>query len=233
VNVWKRLEAEEPFFYVEDSFDALTSDEELERMAKEAKASEGGKGKGSWKTEKVRGLSEMLRMMIQGIAEVNGLLIIVSQVRENLTNMPFQPRYRRTGGKSLEHNETHELWLASVGKLRKTKGGPIIGMQCRVNVTKNRITGKARSVEFPIYYDMGIDDIGSMVDWLVSEASGKHWKKTSGKIRAKELDIEAKREKLIRTIEEEDLEKELRLTAQKAWNKVEEGLRLHRKRRYA
>jgi len=235
VGVWNRIEAEEPFVWVEDSFDGLTSDEEIERMVKRAKSVNAGKtekGKGSWKTEKVRGFSEMLRLMIQGVAEVNGLLLIVSQVRENLTNMPFQPRYRRTGGKSLEHNETHELWLAIVGKLRKTKGGPIIGVQCRVNVTKNRVTGKARSVDFPIYYDYGIDDVGSIIDWLTSENSNKYWKKTSGRIKAKELDMEYKRDKLIRAIEEDGLEVDLRKVAQKAWDRVEEGLRLNRKRKY-
>jgi RecA/RadA recombinase len=235
VNIWDMVQAEQPFVYIEDSFDALTSDEEIERMVAESKKKKSGgtaRSKGSWKTEKVRGFSEMLRLMIQGMAETSSLLLIISQVRENLTNMPFQPRYRRTGGKALEHNETHEVWLASTGKLRKTKGGPIIGMNCKVNVTKNRVTGKQRSVTFPLYYDYGIDDIGSMVDWLVSEDSGKYWKKKGGVIQAKELGRDAKPNTLIKEIEEAGLEKDLRLIAQKAWDKVEANLKLDRKRKY-
>lgn len=231
-HVWKKINSSKPTIHALDSFDALTSDEEIERMNKEARAKKGAKVKGSFKTEKTRGLSEMLRLMIQGIAETLGLLIIVSQVRENLSSMPFAPRYRRTGGKSLEHNESYELWLAQIGKIRSKKGGPVIGVLCKVNITKNRITGKLRSVTFPIYYDLGIDDVGSCVDWLISEQSNKYWKKKGKKIVARGLGITATKKTLIKRIEEQDLEDDLRVITGEAWAKVEESLKLDRKRRY-
>jgi hypothetical protein len=95
---------------------------------------------------------------------------------------------------------------------------------------KNSITGKLRDVEFNIYYDMGIDDTGSMVDFLITEG---HWK-SGAWIDAPDLELrENGRSALVKRIESEYLEPRLKAIVQEVWNGIEESLKLNRKPRYA
>jgi hypothetical protein len=95
---------------------------------------------------------------------------------------------------------------------------------------KNSVIGKLYTVEFDLFYDMGIDDVGSMVDFLVTEAGW--WKKIGRTIDAKELQMQGTRDRLLRMIEENDAEDALRDVVQKAWTDIAEKTRKNRKRRY-
>src|SRR5690606_25785618 len=117
-------------------------------------------------------------------------------------------------------------------KLKKTvnEKDRQIGIISRISVKKNRLTGKEWTVEVPIYWSIGIDDVGSCVDFLIEE---KHWKKDGqGKIDAKEFEFVGTRNKLIDHIEHEGLEFDLRQLVAEAWKKIEDGCRVERKSRY-
>jgi hypothetical protein len=87
----------------------------------------------------------------------------------------FGDKRTRSGGKALKFFSTHELWLAVKSHIKRKDLD--VGVFVRVKVGKNKLTGKLRIVEFPIYYDYGIDDTVSCINFLIEE---KVWKRDKG-----------------------------------------------------
>jgi hypothetical protein len=118
-----------------------------------------------------------------------------------------------------------------MGKIHKTVRGEKrqIGVNCQIQIKKNRVTGKERKVDLPIFHSYGIDDVGSCVDYLLEE---KHWTKTGQTITAKEFSFKGSRDNLITQIEENAQEKELRQIVAEVWNDIEEQCQLKRKKKY-
>lgn len=221
-----------PAIYVADSFDGLTSDEELERQVKATKAKKKGrKVAGTYALETTKGLSALLRKMKVKVRDQNGLLIIVSQVRENMDAIAFGKKYRRNGGRALGHWCSQEMWLYGIGAIMRDRKGKKheIGNKVKVKVEKNRATGKRRTIEFDIFYDYGIDDIGSCVDFMLEN---EFWKKGKSGINAVGLGRAKDRANLCKRIEDNQREKKLGELCGEAWGKIEEDLRLNRKRRF-
>jgi len=228
-TIFNLIKKKEKFIYVLDCFDALTSEAELAKMNE--RKTPGTKPKGSFKTEKTRGLSEMLRMVIRGLERTGSLLIIISQVRENMDRrFAFSPKFVTTGGRALFHYASTEIWLSQVEKIRKEAGKRkrIIGVLSQAKVTKGSLTGKIRDCEFPIYYDYGIDDIGSSVEFMTYEEfwtkDGKEWQALTG--------VKGTKKSIITQIEDKGLFKTLKKAVGQAWNVIEESLRLNRKRKF-
>lgn len=211
-----------PFIYVLDSLDALTTEEEQKRANTLAKKGEMG---GSYKTEKPRLMSELLRECVDRISNTKSLLVVISQTRDKI-GVTFGQKKTRSGGRALKFYLTHELWLSVVKSIKVNKRD--IGSDVAVRVSKNKLTGKKRNATFNIYNDYGIDDIGSCIDFLVDES---HWAKR-GRIDAKEFEIKGFRKDLIQYIEANNLEKELHKIVQTVWDETEEQLRLNRKPKY-
>jgi len=186
-------------------------------------------------------VSEMLRVVKGKIGDTKSLLLIISQTRDNLGfGAIFTPKVR-SGGKALKFYCSHEIWLA-VGK-KKKKSDLEIGADVMGKVSKNKLTGKKREVTFPIYYDYGIDDCSSCLDFILELG---HWKK--GKIDkktneftkdakgqiidAQELGIQAAYKKLIEDIEDNNLEDDLFAIAQTVWKEREDSIKLNRKKKF-
>lgn len=220
-RIFKLLKKGKPFIYILDSFDGLTTDEELAELKK------GKKAAGFGGARKTAGLSGLLRNIKKELKGTNSLLVIVSQVRYNMNPGMFGPKLRRTGGKALKHWSAYELWLAQVKTLKKDK--QVLGNLCRARISKNRLTGKIREVQFPMYYDYGVDDIGSCVTFLKEQ---RFWKKKGKRLNARGLGLIGAEKALIRKIEEKGLEGKLKRLTRKAWLAHEKKLRLNRKRRF-
>ena len=94
---------------------------------------------------------------------------------------------------------------------------------------KNRITGQQGEAEIDIYPSLGIDDLGSCVDYLVSEG---WWAMKKQSIVAVEFELTATREKLIAHIEKNNLEKELQSITGKCWKEIQEACSFNRKKKY-
>jgi RecA/RadA recombinase len=224
VNIWKIIQSNKPFIYILDSLDSLSSHEAHEKLDKEA---EGKTVKGSYNMEKPKMLSNVLGTVCRKMEKTNSLLIILSQTRDNINPMSFIPK-TRSGGKALKFYACTEMWMAKVGTIKKKDR--IAGSQVRIKITKSKLTGKVREVEFPLYHSYGIDDISSCIDFLVNE---KIWNKVKGgTIIQTNIGLKGSKETVIKLIEEKSMEEELQKTVSKAWREIEESLKLKRKPRY-
>lgn len=234
------LDEKTPFIYVLDSQDALTSTAAGKKFTKQKKASEENEdAAGSYGDGKAKYHSEHLRHILARLRKSKSILIIIGQTRDNL-GFGFETK-TRAGGRALKFYANLEIWTSVAGKITRTIRGKerTIGVRCQAEVKKNRVTGKVgkdRTVQFPIYYSLGIDDIGSCVDYLISE---KHWPKVvaenGGKKKAydaREVLVKGSREKIIAHIEEEGMEDRVREITAKVWTEIESACRIERKRRY-
>ena len=232
INLLKAIKDGQPFVYILDSMDALTSKEEQGRAAKmvnarkkEEETGEKVKEAGSWKTEKPKITSEILRVTAREIKDKEAFVNIISQTRDNL-GWGFSDK-TRSGGKALKFYCCHEMWVSSTKPLKKLNER--IGSNSKIQVSKNKLTFKRRTVEIPIYDNYGIDDIGSCVDYLVAE---KIWKKTKQTIKAVHFNWEGNRDTIIKRIERGLREQELTQIVGRTWGNKEDLLKIDRKRRY-
>lgn len=229
-NLLMNIEKEQPFIYALDSFDALSTEADDEKIEEQRTArAKGREAKGSYGMAKAKKSSEILRHVVGKLKKTNSILLIISQTRENLTPGSFEKK-TRSGGKALKFYATHEVWLALGGTIKAKER--IIGVNCIVTIKKNKITGKRRTVEFPIYYDYGIDDITSCIEFLIKEG---YWKKVGTKIDAQGFcGLEPSTMKaIINQIEDRGAEKKLQMLVAKAWKEIEDSLKLGRKSKYA
>lgn len=229
-EVVTRNDSGKPFIYVLDSFDALTSREEIKRAKQYSKNKDKDDEKqtGSYKMEKPKMASEMLRVCTNGLYEAGSFLLIISQTRDNIGfGAMFNPR-TRSGGKALKFYATHEIWLA--GGMSHKRAGLSIGTDCMVKVTKNKLTGKRREVYFPIYDDYGVDTVESCINFLIDH---KVWTKApkTGMIKSG-LTEDMTMNKLIRHVENNGLEKKLFGMVGSLWLEIEEKAKLDRKPRF-
>lgn len=139
-----------------DSLDALTSASEMK-----TKFSDGSYGMGKQKK-----LAELFRKLVRRIEERGMHLMVISQVRDNITVLPFAPKYRRAGGKALDFYASHIVWLNELKKIKNAKTGRVTGISVKARVTKNKVSAPFREAIFPIVFDYGIDDIESMLTFL-------------------------------------------------------------------
>jgi len=222
-----------PFIYCLDSFDAIDADAEIEKEQDNRKHRKEGnlsKIKGSFQATKQKKASQMFRQICSKLKQTRSILIIISQTRDNLAAMSFSTKYR-AGGKALKFYASIEAWLAYKGGLDKTYQGVKhkIGVQTIAKLEKNKFTGKRKEAEFPIYYDYGIDDITSCVDFLILN---KWWVLKKQTVLAEEFNQEMTKPKLIEYIEQNHLDKKLFKITQQCWDRIENSLKLNRRSKY-
>jgi RecA/RadA recombinase len=229
IHVDNAARAGRSFIYVLDSMDSLTTSVDLDRFDERKEARRKGEStSGDYGDGKASVNSRWMRLSIANLRDTRSILVVISQMRDNLG---FGAPQKPSGGRALKFYATLEIWTKRVKKItRDVKGkSRTIGILVKFDVRKNRLTGREVAVEVPIYHSVGIDDVGSCVDYLLSE---KHWKQEGRKILAKELGFSGTREKLIQHIEVEDLEERLRAVVQEVWDEIDEATRLERKPRY-
>jgi recombination protein RecA len=157
------LEAREkdkrPGLYILDSFDALSDDAEMDREI----------DKGSFGQGKAKKSGELFRKLVDRIEASRVLLIVVSQIRDKL-NVTFGETKTRSGGRALDFYCSHIVWIAEIGKLKKTidKVERVIGVNVRANVKKNKVGLPFRMCDYPVIFGYGIDDLTASAEWLLS-----------------------------------------------------------------
>lgn len=233
-NILYRLDKGKPFVWFLDSLDSVGSDEELEKEYKEAlraaKSEEHVKElKGSFNTEKAKITGQILRMITGSLSETDSSLNIIQQTRANMNGGPFSPKEITSGGVSPFFYSTLCLWNSKVKTHKDAKYDWIIGQRTKIDIKKNKLTGNKRSIEFDIFNDTGIDDVGSQIDFLLKY---EFWKKSGQTIKADDLQIEGTRSKLIEFIESNNIEHELAEVTKHAWLMIEENLKSNRKKRF-
>lgn len=160
------LKEDELGIYIVDSLDGLTSDE-MEKRAderyKKFKKDEEFK-QGSYQMGKAKFLSQEFFPPIAELCETKTvLLVIISQIRENIEAFSFE-KYVRAGGKALDFYCHTVLWLAQRHKIKKK--GRVIGVLVKAKTTKSKTPRPYRDCEFSCYFDYGIDNVGTNLDFL-------------------------------------------------------------------
>jgi recA bacterial DNA recombination protein len=227
------LNGDKPVLYILDSMDALDSDQAGSKFQQQKTAYEkGNEAPGSYGDGKAKENSANIRRVCNRLKKNGSILIIISQTRDNLGfGAQFSPKVS-SGGNALQFYANIVLWLSVRKKLTKNIRGKErqIGVLSQIQVKRTRITGAKPVVTVPIFRSHGVDDIGSMVEWLVDEA---HWEKNKqGIITAPDFDFKGRADQLIKKIEEEELEVELRALTGRVWQEIEAACVVERKPRY-
>jgi recombination protein RecA len=235
----KRLQAVEagksqPFVYLLDSMDALSSKYEGQKFAEKRREWEGGaKAKGDYGDGKAKMNSTYIRRVVARLRGTGCILLVLSQTRDNIDAGMFEPKSTHAGGRALKFYATCQLWSSVGGRLHREVRGTKrqTGITCRVAIKKNRLTGKEWTVQFPIMQATGIDDVGACVDYLIAEGV---LKKKGATIDAGAVfdGCKGNREKVVAYIEEHGLESDLRGVVADTWADVEQATALKRKPRY-
>jgi hypothetical protein len=225
-----------PCIYVLDSMDGLDAEEDIEQFEKEKNAYRKGKEvSGSYGTAKAKRNSQNIRNIIRKLRKTKSILIIIAQSRDKIGGM-IPGQKTRGGGRSLKFYAHIEIWLSKKKDIDKEIG--IGGKKTRepqaiiakLKVEKSRHTGREKAVELPIYWSVGIDDLGSCIDYLVEKG---HWKKKKGGIIiAKEFKMSGKKEQIVHYVEDNDREKELYGVVSRIWRELDKQLEIRRKSRY-
>lgn len=110
-----------------------------------------------------RAMSRGLRKIIEALDTGKITLICINQIREKIATMAFGDKTITAHGKALPFYASLRIKLQSVGQIKDTKTETTIGVNTRAKVFKNKIGPNFREVEFPLYYDWGI---GNEISWL-------------------------------------------------------------------
>jgi recombination protein RecA len=172
----KCIKRKVPGIYAIDSLDALSDEAEMGRSAKLAKLrarepddddDEGGRVAGTYGAAKAKQMSEMFRRLVHKIEEANVLLIVVSQLRDNIGAM-FGEKKKRSGGMALDYYASIVVWVREKAKIKQTQNGitRIIGVDIHARVKKNKVGLPFRECLYPILFGYGIDDLTADVEWL-------------------------------------------------------------------
>lgn len=172
-HLWKfcdSLEEGEFGIYVIDSLDALTSEEQDKRAEERIATMDKGKtyDKGTMGMGKQKYLSqEFFAQLCKKLEEYNVLLVIVSQIRENVDPFSFE-KYSRAGGKAMDFYCFMVIWLATAKKYEYEEGERkvVLGGTNKMKVTKGKVPRPYRECFYTYYFNYGIDNIETGVDYL-------------------------------------------------------------------
>ena len=151
--------------YVLDSLDGLTSEEQDKRAEERIKSIEDDKEmKGTYGMGKAKYLSqEFFPQLCSLIEDKNILVVIISQIRDNVDMFSFE-KYARAGGKALDFYAHSVIWLATAKKIEKSDTP--VGVVVKAKTTKSKTPRPFRECFFSFLYDYGLDGIGTSVDYL-------------------------------------------------------------------
>jgi recombination protein RecA len=153
-----QLKKKRPGIYVLDSLDALSDDEEMENDV----------GKATYGMAKAKKLSIMFRKATRKQEQAKVLLLIISQVRDNIGAGLFGEKHKRSGGKALDFYASQVIFLAHLKTLKKTisKVERPIGIDIRAKIRKNKVGLPFREVDFSFLFGFGIANIEASLSWL-------------------------------------------------------------------
>ena len=117
--------------------------------------------KDGWATSKAIIVSKAMRKVTQMIGRERIALVFTNQLRQKLGVM-FGDPWTTSGGKALPFHASTRIRLKNMGQIKDTSKN-VLGMKTRCQIIKNRLGPPLRHADFNLYFDSGIDDMGS---WL-------------------------------------------------------------------
>lgn len=154
--------------YAVDSLDGLASKtikkKEANRAAKQAKGEEVS-DEGDFGAQIAKFLSQdFFRTKHKTLEKKKTTLIIVSQTRTNIGAAAFAPKKKTSNGDAMEfycHTRVKVSRLAWI-----EREGTKVGVVVKATTTKSKTPRPYREVIYTAYFDYGIDNIGSNIDYL-------------------------------------------------------------------
>lgn len=121
---------------------------------------------------KARIISKNITNLRGAAGRKNVLLIFLNQLKEKIGAMGYtdEAKYSTPGGKAIRYFSSASMQISSVGKI-KNKDNEIVGIKTSVKILKNRFGPGFRIADFPIFFNRGIDDAISCLEFL-SEGNG-------------------------------------------------------------
>jgi RecA/RadA recombinase len=234
-NIGRLLEAGKPFVYVLDSMDAIVPKDDQDKFDEDrSKFDRSGQlaETGTYGTAKAKLNSVNLRLVASKLKDTGSILVILSQTREKIGQVGWGDSRTRGGGKALKFYAHLEVWTSVKDAIKKKVKGKdrVIGRNLIAKVVKCRQNGWEGQVEFPFYRGVGVDDVGCLVRYLVSEG---HWKKSGGRVDATDFGVKDYEEEVIKHIDRSGGVKKLRKIARLCWHEIEAECTVDRKPRYA
>jgi RecA/RadA recombinase len=217
--------------YIIDSWDALQPLDEKKKFEKAMK--DESEMKAAQIASKASNAQIFFKWLVGSIDGKDATILVISQVKD-IIGATYGPKKRRSGGSALDFYTHQVLWLREVEKMTVKRLGVyrVYGIRVEGKLKRSKVSKPFRTADFQILYageqdgTGGIDDVGSMVDFLY------------GPKKMKKLVWEGKkfktRKKFLTYIEENNLECDLVEKVTKRWNKIEEAsdMTAGRKRRF-
>jgi len=240
-HCWKAVKLGKPFIYGTDSFDSVGSETERGRLDDLVKKMDAGKNiamDGSYGMDKQKQSGQLLREITASVSGTDSLHITLFQTRDKIDAMAFGKKKTRSGGHAFKFYGNHEIWLSLLKEI--TRKDKQVGGRVKATMEKNNTTGKFRDVVFCVYNDYGVDDVGSMVDWMCIEGFWKAVGVEKPAVNIKENTVinagddfpKGPRDELIKHIEGNNLKQSLRELVQECWNEVEKEIATDRAPKY-
>jgi RecA/RadA recombinase len=181
-----------PGIVIIDSLEAFPIQEHNDRAETRAKQFEAGKDielKGSYtaKSGAPAHYAEALRVSLAHAERQGTLILALSQVRANLDAGMYGAKFKKIGGKALDHFVDTELWLKPLHYIevgdKKSQTSRCIGFVGKAWEEKGTKDRPYRECLYTFLYGYGLDNTGDMVDYLYdlrNPQSGKFWNGARG-----------------------------------------------------
>lgn len=91
-------------------------------------------------------------------------LIIVSQIRDKMNASTYGVKWQVSCGKALEFYSHTRIFLKTICPIKK--GDRVVGAYVEASTVKSKTPRPYRQVCYSVYFDYGIDNIGSNIDYL-------------------------------------------------------------------
>ena len=160
------------FLGILDSIDSLATEGGQGRLAKSIKDDKPMDGTYGSGTERAKYFSaDFFNNLCSEMQGKDFTLILISQVRDKINAGMFEKKQYRAGGKALDFYTHQVSWLSTAGRLKKEydKEKRIYGVTIRAKFERSKVAPPFREAEVDILFDYGLDNIGSMADFLPSD----------------------------------------------------------------
>lgn len=113
-------------------------------------------------------MSQAMRKLVALVKKTNTTLIFINQLREKI-GVSFGNPEVTTGGNALKYYASVRLDIRRKGLAIKDRDGNPIGNDIKIKVVKNKVAPPFKVVESTLYYGLGIDILGEIIDLAVEK----------------------------------------------------------------